>query len=259
MIEIKITDPRKMTNDQLTALFLYLLACVSSDAQMEIIAGVNTAHNLDFVPAINTEQPRLSAAAEHQLSSELSDAEKTISADTSTSVEHVDLAAAAFGSQPATFETSPAGQAPPPSTSPTIQSAPNVGFDKNGFPWDERIHATAKTKNKDESWRYRRGVDKKLVADVEAEFLAKGYGNASANQTGQTGQPAQVAPTGAPTEKTFIDLIELISEKTSAGLLNTEATNGICQKYGAQNLAQVQQMPVLIKGIYAEIADLGRF
>lgn len=49
-------------------------------------------------------------------------------------------------------------------------SATSEGLDKNGLPWDGRIHSSSKNKNSDGSWRYLRGVDKDLVGIVEAEL-----------------------------------------------------------------------------------------
>jgi hypothetical protein len=45
-------------------------------------------------------------------------------------------------------------------------------LDKNGLPWDERIHAGSRTKNQDGSWRYKRGVESRVVEPVEAELKA---------------------------------------------------------------------------------------
>jgi len=45
-------------------------------------------------------------------------------------------------------------------------------LDSAGYPWDERIHAGSKTKNKDGSWKLKRGVDKTLVQQIRAEHTA---------------------------------------------------------------------------------------
>jgi hypothetical protein len=45
-----------------------------------------------------------------------------------------------------------------------------VELDINRLPWDSRIHASTKTKNADGSWRNRKGVDKTVLATVEAEL-----------------------------------------------------------------------------------------
>ena len=42
--------------------------------------------------------------------------------------------------------------------------------DARGLKWDERIHSAERTFNRDGSWRNKRGVDKNLLAQVEAEL-----------------------------------------------------------------------------------------
>lgn len=42
--------------------------------------------------------------------------------------------------------------------------------DKNGLPWDERIHAKSKAINADGTWRRRKGVQDATVAAIEAEL-----------------------------------------------------------------------------------------
>lgn len=45
-------------------------------------------------------------------------------------------------------------------------------LDKNGLPWDERIHSSSKVKTSDGSWRMKRGVDDAKAAAVSAELKA---------------------------------------------------------------------------------------
>lgn len=47
---------------------------------------------------------------------------------------------------------------------------PAVELDKNGIPWDERIHAGTKRKNADGTWSLKKGVDKELAAQIIAEY-----------------------------------------------------------------------------------------
>jgi len=46
-------------------------------------------------------------------------------------------------------------------------------FDSKGMPWDERIHAGTKAKNKDGSWKAKRGVDDATFAAVEQELRGR--------------------------------------------------------------------------------------
>ncbi len=62
---------------------------------------------------------------------------------------------------------------PPPSANAPAGSSIYGELDKNGLPWDERIHSSSKNKNADETWRYLRGGDVDLRATVEAELRAK--------------------------------------------------------------------------------------
>ena len=62
---------------------------------------------------------------------------------------------------------------PPPSANASAGSSIYGELDKNGLPWDERIHSSSKNKNADETWRYLRGGDVDLRAAVEAELRAK--------------------------------------------------------------------------------------
>lgn len=71
------------------------------------------------------------------------------------------------GQQSADTATGQAGSTQPPSS-----GAAAVERDKNGYPHDPRIHARTRTKMDDGTWKYIRGVDKGLVARVEAELRA---------------------------------------------------------------------------------------
>ncbi|WPH65957.1 hypothetical protein Mulvp2_10 [Enterobacter phage Mulvp2] len=73
----------------------------------------------------------------------------------------------------------------------TVNDAPPA-TDKNGLPWDERIHAGTKALNGDGTWKKRRGVDDATVAAVTAELTG------AAPQPEPTPVP-QPDPTPAPT------------------------------------------------------------
>lgn len=79
----------------------------------------------------------------------------------------------------ASIPPAPPVPSPPAVAVPPVPSAPAAPaaqaslaeLDKNGLPWDERIHAGTKAKNADGSWRQRRGLnDEGLVKRVEAEL-----------------------------------------------------------------------------------------
>lgn len=68
-----------------------------------------------------------------------------------------------------------------------------IELDASGLPWDERIHASTKTKKADGTWTARRGVDKATSQAVEAELRAK-FPNAPARAVTPTA-PVASAPT----------------------------------------------------------------
>ena len=69
-----------------------------------------------------------------------------------------------------------------------------VELDKNGIPWDERIHAGTKRKNADGTWSLKKGVDKELAAQIIAEYQSAAPAAPSAPEK----QSAPIAPS-APT------------------------------------------------------------
>ena len=72
-------------------------------------------------------------------------------------------------------------------------TAPTVELDKNGIPWDERIHAGTKRKNADGTWSLKKGVDKELAAQIIAE-----HQSAAPTTTTVPAAPAAPAKPGVP-------------------------------------------------------------
>lgn len=68
-------------------------------------------------------------------------------------------------------------------------------LDKNGLPWDERIHSTPAKLTTKGVWRAKRNVDAGLVAQVEAELRARAAAPVS---TAPQPQATPVQPTPAP-------------------------------------------------------------
>jgi len=78
--------------------------------------------------------------------------------------------------------------APGASAGSTQTSDANVpggetALDKNGLPWDERIHSSSKNLNADGTWRYLRGGDTDLRAKVEAELRERMAGSTAGADT----------------------------------------------------------------------------
>lgn len=66
-------------------------------------------------------------------------------------------------------------QSATPSGSPMVSPNPG-GVDSKGFPWDDRIHASSRSLNKDGTWRYKRGVEDAQIRQVEQELVGKARG-----------------------------------------------------------------------------------
>lgn len=75
----------------------------------------------------------------------------------------------------------------------TEATVTTVELDKNGIPWDERIHAGTKRKNADGTWSLKKGVDKELVAQIIAEYQV-----AAPTTTTVPAPPAAPAKPGVP-------------------------------------------------------------
>lgn len=73
-----------------------------------------------------------------------------------------------------------------------------VELDKNGIPWDERIHAGTKRKNADGTWSLKKGVDKELAAQIIAEYQSAAPSKPSAPAAPSA--PTPPSPPSAPSK-----------------------------------------------------------
>lgn len=99
----------------------------------------------------------------------------------------------------------------------TVNDTPPA-TDKNGLPWDERIHAGTKALNGDGTWKKRRGVDDATVAAVTAELT--GAAPAPTPEPIPAPQPEPTpAPTPAPVPSTnrIQDFQQIVQELQKAG------------------------------------------
>lgn len=124
---------------------------------------------------------------------------------------------------------------PEPQDDETVNDAPPA-TDKNGLPWDERIHAGTKALNGDGTWKKRRGVDDATVAAVTAELTGAAPAPTPeptpAPQPEPTPEPTP-APTPAPVPSTnrIQDFQQIVQELQKAG---TAAAADYMPKYHGQ-------------------------
>lgn len=91
-----------------------------------------------------------------------------------------EASASAPAAAPASIPPPPSAASPVPNPPPAAATpAPAAAVDAKGLPWDERIHASSRAKIADGSWRMKRGVERALVAEVEAQLRGQSHGSAA--------------------------------------------------------------------------------
>lgn len=147
------------------------------------------------------------------------------------------------------------------------------GLDKNGLPWDERIHSSSKNTNADGTWRYRKGVSPTIRAKVEAEL--KGAVAAPANPTGNISvslpsPPALVTPQlplpVAPLTTPYSELVDFLAQHTNSasnptGRLTADWIKQALGAYGVpsgdlQNLAHNEELTKTVHGLIKQALGL---
>lgn len=137
-------------------------------------------------------------------------------------------------------------------------ATPAAAIDSRGFPWDDRIHASSRTTNKDGTWRYKRGVEQPTINTVEQELITKVKGQQAAEM-----QPAPVAiptvpgvPAAVPvapppipqetvlpnahTVETFTkNLIPVLAKLVKEGKLDQAYINSLKAHYGVDEIYKV--------------------
>lgn len=124
-------------------------------------------------------------------------------------------------------------------TTSTTAQAGAVELDKEGVPWDERIHSGSRALTEKGVWKKRKGVDDNLYRTLTAQLKAQVSGNAGvAIQTEQAAQPAGVSlpgagvqlPGAAPAlpalqlqpavDPNYTELVALVGRGINAGVIN---------------------------------------
>lgn len=123
---------------------------------------------------------------------------------------------------------------------PVVSAAPSnlVLLDKNGLPWDGRIHASTKTQTVDGSWKKKKGVDADLITQVEAE-LRQVMGNVQRPPvmnapiaTANAALPGVSTVDPATAKAEFIALAGRVASAQSGGKIAISDLNAICAKHG---------------------------
>lgn len=165
------------------------------------------------------------------------------------------------GKEDTTPPAAPASPPPPPAppaagTAPPAPQETTDGpeLDAEGLPWDSRIHASTRTRNKDETWRLLRGVDQGLVDQVKAELKAAMSAPVPASP------PAAPAETPPPSDDqppvSFAGFVQAITKKQAAGLLTVQEINEVCVKHGLAQMPLLVNRLDLIPAIYSDLRTI---
>lgn len=167
-------------------------------------------------------------------------AASSVDAATSTTVQGVNPGTSATSVPASSLPVPPVANAAGARTESVAPSNP-ANVDKNGLPWDARIHSETPTLTDKGVWRKKRGATPQLVASVEAELraaLGNGVSAASAAPTSKTqshGLPdnlvfadgnarKQAAVAHATAEAKAIAGPQIIDDAVLDGLLNGKQT-----------------------------------
>ena len=163
--------------------------------------------------------------------------------------------------------------------------AASVELDKNGLPWDERIHAGTKTKLKGGEWKAKKNVEAALVVAVEAELRARMAATPAAvpavpaapvvdpaavfGAAAPGVPPAPTIPTAPPVAPlapaatvaplvsvgpaTFEQLMPRITAAVTAGIMPPTAVGAACAAHGVASVVTLQQSPQFVPLVWATL------
>lgn len=139
---------------------------------------------------------------------------------------------------------------------PPITPAPvNNSVDKDimGFPWDARIHASGKTKNKNGTWKLKRNVDTKLVEQVESD-LRKTL-NIPLPMPAPAFNPLLTVPTTQPAQQepvaiSYPQLIMKVTSTINSGKMTQNAWLDILKSHNIPDANLLSLRPDLFPVIY---------
>lgn len=127
-------------------------------------------------------------------------------------------------------------------TSEATAETSDATVDKDGLPWDERIHSSNHGLNKDGTWRKRKGVDASLVAKVERELKATvaaapvAAAPVAASLPPMPGAGLPPMP-GAAVDPTYSELVQVVttnmqSELNPTGRITADWLKQVLTHYG---------------------------
>lgn len=154
--------------------------------------------------------------------------------------------------------------APVPPAPATV--TPGVAVDKDGLPWDARIHSSNKATIANGTWRKKRGVTVGEVAAVEAELRAVMGAAPAAPAAPVSAAPPPPVPASAPAleqpqapaapvvdHSAFVTLVGRASAALQAGKLSQAEIAAACAAVGMPALPMLANRPDLVPAVAADI------
>lgn len=169
------------------------------------------------------------------------------------------------------------------------QPAPQVPFDKEGLPWDSRIHSSSKAVIADGTWKLRRGVDPAEVAKVKAQLrelmavpkvdpvsvpvppapkshylidqqpavVTHNPGHIDVDPSSRIPAPKSHYLIDQVPTVTLTDLISRISKAIAEGRITQATVTEVCLKHQVSEFALLSNRPDLLPVIDADMKALG--
>jgi hypothetical protein len=146
---------------------------------------------------------------------------------------------------------------PPIPAAPGTVAAPQaslVPLDKNGLPWDSRIHASTKTQNADATWRNKRGVSDEEIARVTAELRqVMAIPAPPAPPVPGAPPPPPGVPAAPAGPMTFIKLMPKVTAALTSGQITKEHVDAVLQRFGFPHLPALAPRADLVPQVHDAI------
>lgn len=130
--------------------------------------------------------------------------------------------------------------APAAATSTPAVVAGGYEFDKAGMPWDARIHQDGKAQKKDGTWKLKKKIDPKIVAEVTQELAARRL-PASVSTPATVG--ASTAPVSLPQTQTQAPAVVPPPPQDEAEKVRQENERRAAEYQASQAAGQTAQAP----------------
>lgn len=117
-------------------------------------------------------------------------------------------------------------------------------LDSEGTPWNPQIHSRTKSKNKDGTWRTKRGIQEETVQAITEKYQP------------QIPVPPIATAVPTPPQSTFTQIVKKISHALSHNQITRERVNEIIEIFGLSSLHQLSERPELIPAVEQQLNEI---